>query len=275
MGRGEASRRACIPGDDELLGQKMRLGHRWRRRCGWCDCRRGWQRLSIADDGDVGECDRRERLVVPVAFDPCDRSRYKDGVSVALTEDGVFSIEIGLCDFGDEELRSVGVGPCVRHGEASRNVEDQARSVFIVKEVSRVSCSIPSMISPLDHEAWNDAVEGGAIVEALAMHLLPRRGVGPILGALGECDEVSGCERRFFAEEFAGESSHAGVEHNGRSGRRRGRRWSIRGAWSIWKLTWRGCCLTCWRSGGRGGCDLAVDGRGRDEERSEENDAEA
>ena len=99
-------------------------------------------------------------------------------------------LSCGNGGFGDEELRAVGAGTGVGHGEAAGLVEGEGGVDLVLEEVAGIAASVAELIATLDHEAGDDAVEGGAVVEGLAVNLLEGLGVGPVLGAIGETDEV-------------------------------------------------------------------------------------
>ena len=61
---------------------------------------------------------------------------------------------------------------------------------LVLEEVAGVAGTVASAVAALDHEAGDDAVEGGSVVEGLAGDLLVGCGIGPVLGAFGEADEV-------------------------------------------------------------------------------------
>ncbi len=135
-------------------------------------------------------------------------------------------------------------GAGVSHGEAAGNVEGEGGVELVLEVVAGVAHAGADGVAALDHEAGDDAVEGGSVVEGLAVDLLLGPGVGPVLGALGEADEVGDGEWSLLVVELAGEAAHGGVEV-GRWGRwereaalpvewllgRRGDRSQWRGGW--------------------------------------------
>ncbi|MFM1944066.1 MAG: hypothetical protein RI897_3048 [Verrucomicrobiota bacterium] len=107
--------------------------------------------------------------------DGCGGDFFEDVVTAEdLAEGGVFVIEEGGGTVADEELGSGGVGGCgAGHGE-------DAADVFAVIElgfdgVAGAAGAVGGFlggvfgigVTALDHEALHDAVEGGAVVEAL------------------------------------------------------------------------------------------------------------
>ena len=66
--------------------------------------------------------------------------------------------------------------------------------------VARPADALAERIAALDHEAVDDAVEDDAVVVGLR-DLLVRARVGPLLGALGESDEIRDRVRRLLIEE--------------------------------------------------------------------------
>ena len=74
--------------------------------------------MAVAEDGDVGDEDGGEGFIGGVARDAGDGGSEADGGRVALAEDGIAAVEVGLGGFGDKELGAVGVGAGVGQGEA-------------------------------------------------------------------------------------------------------------------------------------------------------------
>ena len=169
-----------------------------------------------------------ERFVVGVAFDARDGGDEQDGVRVADSEDGVLAVELRDGFFGDEELAAIGAaaggtGAGVGHGEEARLVEGEVGVDLVLEEVAGIAGAIADAVAALDHELWDDAMEGSAVVEGLVVHLLQSLGVGPVLGALGEANEVGDRDRCFFLVELAREAAHGGVDDRGGAGGNDGR----------------------------------------------------
>src|SRR5580700_5689385 len=105
----------------EMVGSRLRFG-----------CRRGLRRcsrhrLSLRDNRHLLKHNRCEGLVVAVAIDASDSFDYFDAGVVALTEKGIVLTESWIGLLCNKELASVGIGPGIRHGQASRNIEIQIR----------------------------------------------------------------------------------------------------------------------------------------------------
>eukprot|EP00293_Proteomonas_sulcata_P015852 CAMPEP_0184295746 /NCGR_PEP_ID=MMETSP1049-20130417/6622_1 /TAXON_ID=77928 /ORGANISM="Proteomonas sulcata, Strain CCMP704" /LENGTH=269 /DNA_ID=CAMNT_0026604479 /DNA_START=109 /DNA_END=917 /DNA_ORIENTATION=- len=86
-----------------------------------------------------------------------------------LAKDAVATVEMRGWDSGDEELRPVGVRAGIGHGQHSRGgVLDLVVQVLIRESVAVDGLASPSIsageISTLAHEAFNDAVELGALI---------------------------------------------------------------------------------------------------------------
>ena len=60
----------------------------------------------------------------------------------------------------------------VGHGEAAGTVEGEGGVDLVLEEVAGVAGAVADAVAALDHEAGDDAVEGGAVVEGLVVHLL-------------------------------------------------------------------------------------------------------
>ena len=106
----------------------------------------------------------------------------------------------------------------VGHGEAAGCVEGERGVDLVIEEVAGVAGAVADAVAALDHEAGDDAVEGGAVVEGLVVHFLEGLWVGPVLGAFGEADEVGDGDGGFFVVELAGEAAHGGVDDGGGAG---------------------------------------------------------
>src|SRR5208337_1677412 len=122
---------------------------------------------------------------------------------IALAEDGVFAIEARIGNFGDEELRSVGVGSGVGVGETPRAIElDRGRSL-ILEFVAGIARAIAGGISALNHETGDHAVKDGAVIKWDAVLLGVRDGAGPVFGAARKTDEILDSNRGYLRKEGA------------------------------------------------------------------------
>src|ERR1035437_1294667 len=97
------------------------------------------------DDGD-------ERLVILVALDAGYGCDQQDGVCVALAEDAVLSVELVHGVFGDEELRPIGVGPGVRHGQSAGDGEGERGVDFVGEVEAWIAGAVASGVAALNHE---------------------------------------------------------------------------------------------------------------------------
>src|SRR5713226_9851315 len=92
--------------------------------------------------------------------------------------------------YGDEELRAIGVGAGVGHGQLARLVEAVWRALgFVLELIAGAAEAGASRVAALDHEVGNHAVEDGAVVEPV-LALLAADGVGPLAFAFGKVGEV-------------------------------------------------------------------------------------
>src|ERR1700761_5938341 len=96
---------------------------------------------------------------------------------VAESEDSVLAVERWDGFFGDEELGAIGAaaggaGAGVCHGEEAGLIEGEAGVDLVLEEVAGIAGTVAGAIAALDHELRDDAVEGGAVIEGLVMHLL-------------------------------------------------------------------------------------------------------
>ena len=159
---------------------------------------------GLEDDGFVG-------LVLAAAGDEGD---FGDDVLAFdnFAEDGVVAGKPGSGANGDEELASVGAGTAVGHGELAGLVELVRRALgFVAEAVAWPAHAGAGGIAALDHEVGNDAVEDGS-VEELVIGLDVGCGVGPLLGAFGEFDEVLDGDGGIGLEETDGDLAFGGGE---------------------------------------------------------------
>ena len=92
-----------------------------------------------------------------------------DGVNDVLassgfSKNGMFAVEVRSWAVGDEELRAIGVGASVGHGEYAGFVVATVGFAFAFKFVTWVSSAGAERAAALDHEVINDAVKGESIV---------------------------------------------------------------------------------------------------------------
>lgn len=98
-----------------------------------------------------------------VGLDLLDEIRSLDN----LTEDDVLSVQPGGDDGGDEELRTVGVGSSVGHGEEEGAIVLKLK-VLVVELVSVDGNSSSSVVvgevTSLEHKVGDDTMEDGSLV---------------------------------------------------------------------------------------------------------------
>src|SRR5262245_25301451 len=100
----------------------------------------------------------------------------------------------------DEELPTVGVGSGVRHRQDALLAVAQAGMELVGELVARSADPLTERVAALDHESVNHAMKNDAVVVRLR-DLLVRAGIGPLLCALGQTDEVGDRVRRLLVEE--------------------------------------------------------------------------
>ena len=101
-----------------------------------------------------------------------------------LTKTGVIAVEMRsiAAAVADEKLGASGVAAGMRHGKYAAVVKLVFPCEFAVDFVTRASGASPCRIAALNHEIWNHAVKGDAIVKSFlgeAYKIL--NGVGRIL----------------------------------------------------------------------------------------------
>mmetsp|Transcript_92567 Transcript_92567/g.215086 ORF Transcript_92567/g.215086 Transcript_92567/m.215086 type:complete len:315 (+) Transcript_92567:573-1517(+) len=137
-------------------------------------------------------------------------------------KDRVLVVEPRTRNGGDEELRSVRVGPSIGHGQCEWAIVLQG-PVELILELATPNalstCSITLWIASLDHETLNDAVEDSVVVIAV---LGMNREVLNSLGALLEeqlNDNITHCcvDRGLFAKRILGPDGggHSGIFFGG------------------------------------------------------------
>ena len=91
--------------------------------------------------------------------------------AIDCAEDGVLAIEPGGGDMGDEELAAIGARARIGHGEETGAIMLESWSKFVGKFVAGAAHAGAGRVATLDHEIRDNAVEGEAIVEALACQI--------------------------------------------------------------------------------------------------------
>jgi len=89
---------------------------------------------------------------------------------------------------GDEELRAVGAGPGVGHGQQVRAVEREVGVELVAELVAGAAAAGAGGVAALDHEAVDDAVENDAVIEVAGDHVAGV--VAVFLRACGQPGEV-------------------------------------------------------------------------------------
>ena len=118
-----------------------------------------------------------------------------------FAEDRVAVVEMRRRPERDEELAAVGVR--ARRWPSTGCPPSMWRSVgmeLVGEVVARPAGALAEPIAALDHEAVDHAVEDDAVVERRLPPLAGRR-VAPLLGALGEADEVGDRVGGFLVEQ--------------------------------------------------------------------------
>src|SRR5258708_6173122 len=110
---------------------------------------------------------------------------------------------------GDEELRAIGVGAGVGHGEFAGLLEAVLRALGLVGELVAGAAHAGALgVAALDHELRNHAMEDAAVVELCAL----LAAAVPLFGSFGEADKVGYGLGGVFLEEFADNCAFRGLE---------------------------------------------------------------
>src|SRR5580658_4611430 len=166
-------------------------------------------------DFDVIDLDRTKRTFA-IRGHARDFLHQFDGSVIALSKDGVAAIEARVRNFGDEELRAVGVGSGVGVGETPGTVEGDGGGSFIFEFVAGIARAIAGRISALDHEFGNYTMEDGAVIKRDAMLLDLTDGTGPVPGAVREADEIGDSDWRYLGKERAMQIASGGMDDRDR-----------------------------------------------------------
>ena len=108
----------------------------------------------------------------------------------------MFAVQPGGWDVGDEELASVGVWAGIRHGKDAGLGVFEGLVDLVWETVTGAAASGAGGIAALDHEVFDDSVEGDAVIEA----------------SLGEVQEVGGGDGDFGGENRAFDGPAGGFE---------------------------------------------------------------
>ncbi len=117
-----------------------------------------------------------------------------------LTEDSVYTVQVWCWTIGNEELAAVGVWTSICHRQHTYFVMlEFKRTGFVAELIAGTARACASWVAALHHEALDDTVEGGAIVESLA----------------GKEDKVVDGYRSLLRKEFDLDITFAGMHDRG------------------------------------------------------------
>jgi hypothetical protein len=102
--------------------------------------------------------------VVRVHLDRADFSNHVYPIR-DLSEHRVAVVEVGLGVERDEKLRAVRIGTGIRHRERARRVVAEFVVELVVEGVSGTAAASLGGVAALNHEAFDDAVEGNIVVQ--------------------------------------------------------------------------------------------------------------
>ncbi len=121
-----------------------------------------------------------------------------------LAEDAVLVVEPWGGDMGDKELRAVGAGSRVGHGQDAGALVAQAGVELVVEAVAGAAATVTARVAGLDHEVVDDPVETDAVVEGLALCRFHR--------ALCQGDKVADGKRYLLVLELEDDFAAVGVD---------------------------------------------------------------
>ena len=82
-----------------------------------------------------------------------------------FAEYGMMAIEVGCRDFGDKELRAVGIWACIRHREDTRRIMAKFIVEFVTESVTGATSSRSAGAAALNHELRDNSVKDNAVIE--------------------------------------------------------------------------------------------------------------
>ena len=135
-----------------------------------------------------------------------------------LTENGVMVGQVTSCVriHSDEELRTVGAGASIGHGQQVRTVKAQLGVELVGELVAGATATGAGGVAALDHEAINDTVEDRPVIEWTLSIASGIRGL-VLLRALSQPDKIFNSHRGMVSKKLNGNITTIGV-HNRRSG---------------------------------------------------------
>ena len=121
---------------------------------------------------DTGLMGSEEVFGGSVDGDSFDEISSIDGIHYFLSlsdfsKNGMLSVEVGSWEVSDEKLRTVGVGSGIGHRENAWPVVTAVWLAFTLELVAGVASASAERAAALNHEIWNDAVKGKAVVKSL------------------------------------------------------------------------------------------------------------
>src|SRR5712691_12220157 len=153
------------------------------------------------------------RPVLAARLDPADQVNHV-GALDDLAEDGVLAVQPGRRHDRDEELRAVGAGSGVRHGQQVRPVERKVWMDFVGELVAGSAAAGSERVAALDHEVGDDPGEHGPVVQPGGGGL-PGARVRPLPAALGKLHEIAYRLRRVIREEADDNRPLVGAQRRG------------------------------------------------------------
>src|SRR5262249_25695624 len=122
------------------------------------------------------------------------------------------AIQTRIRDFRDKKLRPVRVRSGIGIGESARPIKLQSWGRLILERIPRVPAAVARRIATLDHELWYYAMENSSIVKRDSMFLGVRHRASPVLGTVGQTDEICHSDRSFIRKQLAGHLARTGVD---------------------------------------------------------------
>jgi len=192
------------------------------------------RRSSRAQDRDFANLHWTFRTIVFISWRVRNSLHQLHACLITLPEDGIAAVlrnsavsalaaafiearvQVWLRDLSDKKLRSTRVGAAIGIGKPARLIVKQIRPKLVFNRKPDFTRDGSCRIAALDHEFGNYAMKDRAVVKWNAVHLGSGRGVGPVLRAFRQADEVCHPDWSFVRKQSAGQFSSRSINDRGR-----------------------------------------------------------
>src|ERR1700728_3018291 len=173
-----------------------------RRRFLWWGRRsRRFRWNSVLRNNNMRDLYRPKGLVVGwIARHESNLLHQGDRRFVTLTKDRIAAIQVRSGDFGDKELRSVGVRTGVRVRQPSGLIKEQISRSLILELVAGIARPVAGRIASLNHEARNHAMKNRAVIKRNSVLIGATGGIFPVFRPRRKAYEVGHSDRSLVWE---------------------------------------------------------------------------